>query len=280
MPTKALTKASDKETDLATAVAALNDREIKAYRHFVNSGQKPIAEDKAEELFKLYQRGQTTLEIARLFPQYSHSQVVASRVMAAWDDRKATEVKNLQVEVPAKVESTTLETQEFLSNLLHASHRKFNDALKKYIATGDVKVLEEVGVPLPSSLKELSALIDMYMKISGTDTKKVDVRVAGGVVHQHTKVKPEEAEALMDDLLGDQPAQDAEFTEVKDEPKRLAAPTSKTPEEMIEYLVKGGMPQARAEQVVRQLKAKAESLGSDVADIIQEYADGNKDPVN
>jgi len=255
MPTKALQKTSTKEVDLATALTALNERELNAYKHFVNSGQKPIAEDKADELFKLYMRGQTTLEIQRLFPQYSHSQVVASRVMAAWDERKEIEVRNLQTEVPTKVETTSLETQEFLSNLLHASHKRFNDALKRYIATGDVKALEEAGVPLPTSFKELSAVIDMYMKISGTDSKKVDVRVQGGVVHAHTKVKPEEAEAVMDELLGD--VQDAEFTDVTPENSTALVPMipdSRTPEEMVAYLVKGGMPQSRAEQVVRQMK--------------------------
>ena len=252
MPTEALQKTSTKEADLATALTRLDERELRAYKHFANSGMKPLSEENADQMFRLYQRGQTTLEISKLFPQYSFSQVVAARVMHSWDERKETQVANLKTEVPAKVESTSLEVQEFLSNLLHTSHRKFNNALKKYIATGDVKVLEEAGVPLPSSLKELSALIDMYMKISGTDSKKVDVRVQGGVAHAHVhaKVKPEDAEKVMDDLLADDGVQDAEFTEVS---KALEL-ISRSFEEMVVYLMVGGMSQSRAEQVVKNLK--------------------------
>jgi hypothetical protein len=261
MPTKALQKTSTKEVDLANTLTLLTEPELAAYKHFVNSGQQALSEEIADQMFRLFHRGQTTREIQKLFPQYSWAKIVAARVLFKWDERKDTEVANLKVEVPAKVETTHLETQEFLSNLLHASHKKFNDALKRYIATGDAKILEESGVPLPSSLKELSALIDMYMKISGTDSKKVDVRVAGGVAHAHVhaKVKPEDAEKVMDDLLNSEPVQDAHFEPVEEaedelaEQKESLVPT-RSPEDMIKRLVDGGMPQERAEQVVKQMK--------------------------
>ena len=275
--------ASEKETRLATALRALPEPELAAYRYFVRHKQPEISEDKAEELFKLYQRGSTCAEIRRLFPQFTFGQVVASRVMRAWDDRKIVEVKNLQVEVPARVETAHLETQEFLANLLHASNRRFSDALKLYIATGDVKQLE--GVPLPRNVKDLRDVVELYMKMSGTDTKRVEVSVKGGVKHSVERVKPEEAEGIMDDLLADdEEPVDAEFTEVKpdSEPAALAPipKTAITSEEMTASLVKAGMPLDRAQKVVASLKAKSEQVGGEIASALKEISEGSKEPLN
>jgi (2Fe-2S) ferredoxin len=255
--------ASAKEVQLATTLKSLPERELRAYRYFVQHNQASIADEKAEELFALYQRGSSCEEIRRLFPQFGLGQVVALRVMNDWDSRKQGEVETIQREVPARVQTAQLETQEFLANLLHASNKRFNDALKLYIATGDPKHLIDAKVPLPSNFKELDALVTLYMKISGTDTKRVEVSVKGGVTHKVERVKPEEAEGIMDALLGDdKPVTDAEFTEHKDEkplalePTPMAAEHPKSPEEMEAFLVETGMDPEKAKSVVSSLSKK------------------------
>ena len=251
MPTpqpKELQPSSDKEIRLATAVKALPERELQAYRYFVKNGQIEVAADKAEELFRLYQRGSTCEEIRRLFPAFSLGQVVACRVMLGWDDRKTAEIKNLRTEVPAHVETTQLETQEFLSNLLHASHKKWNDALALYNATGDRKHLDDAGVPIPKTMKELRDLTELYMKVSGTDSKKVEVRHTGQVEHVAKMVSADEAANIMDDLLSDANVIDVKVTE-PEPPKQIAAAPS-TPSEKIEFLVNGGMDREKAEELV------------------------------
>ncbi len=258
--------ASAKEVKLATILKSLPERELSAYRYFVNHNQPSIGDAKAEELFALYQRGSSCEEIRRLFPQFGLGQVVALRVMNDWDSRRTTEIETIQKEVPARVQTAQLETQEFLANLLHASNKRFNDALKLYIATGDPKHLTDAKVPIPSSFKELGMLIEMYMKVSGTDTKRVEVSVKGGVKHTVERVKPEEAESIMDDLLGDdKPIVDAEFTEHREKPPELEPiPPSaepQTPEEMEKFLVETGMSPEKAKSVVASLEeAKKKSV--------------------
>lgn len=239
---------SDKEVRLATAVKALDDRERGAYKYFVQNEVRGVPEANQEEMFRLYQRGSSCEEIRRLFTHFSLGQIVAARVMWNWDERKGAAVKNLQIEVPAKVETVQLETQEFLANLLHASHRRFNDALKLYIATGDVQHLNAAGVPLPKSMKELRDLTELYMKTSGTDTKRVEVKHSGQVQHVATRVSAAEASNIMDDLLGD----DSIIDVVAEEPpKQLVAPEPpNTPAEKVEFLVNGGMDRAKAEELV------------------------------
>ncbi len=256
--------ASEKEVRLATILKSLPERELRAYRYFVDKNQPSVSDDKAEELFALYQRGSSCEEIRRLFPQFGLGQVVALRVMNDWDSRRTTEIDTIRREVPAKVATAQMETQEFLANLLHASNKRFNDALKLYIATGNTQYLVDAKVPIPGNFKELDALVTLYMKIAGTDTKKVEVSVTGAVKHAVERVKPEEAEALMDELLGDEKknVQDAEFTEHKEEEEPLALEPlpniehPQTPEEMEKFLVETGMDPEKAKQVVASLGKK------------------------
>jgi hypothetical protein len=252
MPTqqqsKELQPVSDKEVRLATAVKALSDRERAAYKYFVQNETRGLTEQVQEQLFSLYQRGTSCEEIRRLFPIYGLGQIVAARVMWNWDERSAAQSKQLQVEVPRKVETVQLETQEFLANILHAVHKRSNDALRMYIATSDESHLASAGIALPKTVKELKDLIETYGKISGTDTKKIEVKHTGQVTHV-ARVSAEEATSIMDDLL------EGDIIDVTPEPPKQieAAPPAppQTPEEKIEFLVKSGMPREKAEELVR-----------------------------
>jgi len=252
MPTpqpRELQKSSDKEVRLATAIKGLPERELQAYRYFVKNDQKEVPDANREELYRLYQRGSTCEEIRRLFPHFSLGQVVACRVMHGWDDRKGVEVKNLKKEVPEKVETVQLETQEFLANLLHATGKKWGDALLLYNATGNVAHLDAAGVPIPKTMKELRDLTELYMKVSGTDSKKVEVKHTGQVEHVAKLVSPDEATNIMDDLLSDNIV---DAVVIPPEPPKQLAPIEapSTPTEKVEFLVKGGMDRAKAEELV------------------------------
>jgi hypothetical protein len=117
-----------------------------------------------------------------------------------------------------------------------------------YIATSDESHLASAGIALPKTVKELKDLIETYGKISGTDTKKIEVKHTGQVTHV-ARVSAEEATSIMDDLL------EGDIIDVTPEPPKQieAAPPAppQTPEEKIEFLVKSGMPREKAEELVR-----------------------------
>lgn len=246
--TKELQTVSEKEIRLATALKALDGRERSAYKYFVTNEVRGIPEQDADRLYAIYSRGSNCEELRRLFPIYSLGQIVAARVMWFWDERKTAQVKQLQKEVPDKVETVQLETQEFLANLLHAVSKRSNDALRMYIATGEEGHLINAGIALPKTMKELKDLIETYGKVAGTDTKKVQVTHTGQVTHVATTVSAAEAATLMDDLL------DNDVIDVTPEPPKQieAAPLElpDSPAGKIEFLVAGGMERAKAEELV------------------------------
>jgi len=253
--TTQLATVSEKEKRLSEALSKLSDKELAQWKFFRKSNQNEISPDICDQMFRLFQRGSSCDEIRRIFGSYSISQIVAARVMHDWDVRKDIEVENIKVEVPAKTEVTQLEMQEFLANILTASHRKFNDALKLYIATGDATHLDKAGVPMPKNTRELKEIVEMYMKVAGIDSKKVEVKHSGGVVHEVKQVRSsEEAESIMDELLGEDPV-DAEFVEApKEEPKAIAPMSAERPDEIspkdtVEFLVNSGMPREKAVRI-------------------------------
>ena len=245
--TKELQPVSEKEVRLATAIKALDGRERSAYKYFVTNEVRGLTEQDQDRLYAIYSRGSNCEEIRRLFPIYSLGQIVAARVMWHWDERRDAQTKNLQKEVPAKVETVQLETQEFLANLLHASHKRSNDALRMYIATGEEGHLTAAGITLPKTMKDLKDLIEMYGKVAGTDTKKVQVTHTGQISHVATTVSAAEASSIMDDLLDDNVI---DVTPLPPKQIEAAPALPETPAERVEFLVNGGMDRAAAEELV------------------------------
>ena len=261
---------SDKETKLATILKGLSEKELAAYKYFIRAKQPSVAEDKAEEMFQLYRRGSSCDEIRRLFKVYGLGQVVACRVAFEWDERALAEKRHVEETVPKTAVSTQLEMQEFLGTMLAASNKRFMDAMKLYIATGDESKLADF--PLPKNMNDLQKLVDMYMKVAGLDSKKVDVNVHGSVAHVPQKVKAEEAEAIVDSLLEDDVV-DVESTPVV--PALAPVPDKPvTQEEMVQALMSRGMSHDQALSMVENIKHDADVMA---AKYVAELEGGPKD---
>lgn len=262
MPTESnqLLPVNDREIRLAEILKGLNDRERAAYRYYVRAKQAPIHEDKAEEMFKLYRRGESCEEIRRLFQVFGLGQIVGARVVFEWDSRIACERQSQKTDVVERTSSTQLDMQEFLSTLMAASSARFMDSMKLYIATRDPKLLD--GLPLPKNMRDVQGMIDAYMKIAGLDTKKVDVSVHGTVAHTaQPKLKQEEAEALIDELLEEDGVIDVESTPIQAPVGALApmaAPISR--EQMVQNLMATGLSEEKAEAMMLDVDRDVDRL--------------------
>lgn len=250
---------NDKETRLAVILGKLNERELSAYKYFIRANQPSVAEDTAEQMYNLYRRGVSCEEIRRLFKTFGLGQIVACRVAFEWDGRLTSERENQRKDVPAKIDSTQLDLQVFLSTLLAASGKRFMDNMQMYIATGEAKYLE--GVPTPKNAKEFATLVETYMKVAGLDAKKVDV-----TVRQQTEavvMKQEDAEAAVDKLLRDQgDVVDASFEPA---PPLAALPPVPAPvsrEQVLKNFMAGGASQEEAEAMLASLDKDINRLAS------------------
>jgi hypothetical protein len=210
---------SEKEKKLVDALKALTPRELEAYRYFVKEGQMQVSDEQSDHMFELFCNGSTCDQIRKIVQAYSFGQIVACRVIGGWDERRESKRLATTTIVPAQANVTLLESQEFLGDLILATTKKFGKQLKRYIATGEEAQLE--GIPLPRSLKEYQIALDMFMKASGQDEKKVVHSGTIGVapVAPSAVIKPEEDnEATLDELLGTEVV-DVDFEQVP--PKQI-----------------------------------------------------------
>jgi hypothetical protein len=191
---------SEKETRIAKAIKALTPRELDAYKYFVRTKQTQIADKTADEMYALYAQGTSCDEIRKLLVGFSLGQIVGARVIFGWDERLAGERAALVTEVPARASQTQLQNVDFLGKLLTATHKQWSDKLQRYIASGDESLL--VGLPMPKNIKDLSALVELFLKSTGQDKKRVEV--TGTVLHEHKgPVSAAEARNILKELDDD-----------------------------------------------------------------------------
>lgn len=200
---KAEDAAENRETRIAAAIQKLDPRELAAYKYTLRTKQPDIAEETAEKLFALYLQGQSCEEIRRSMKGYGLGQIVAARVAYDWDARVVEYRAHLVVSVPAAAEQTHLESVDFMSNLLKATFMRYSENIRLYMATGDGKYLE--GVPLPKNMKDFQALMELFLKATGQDKKKVEVTGTVKVNHQNgtAAISGKEAAKILDSLMGD-----------------------------------------------------------------------------
>ena len=119
--------------------------------------------------FQLFLEGYTASEIQRLNPQYPLGMVLHAQVKYGWDARKDDYAVQLQQRVMEKLMRTQLEAVNFVSDLIAASHKRYGEKVKRYIQTGDEKLLDGVEI---ASLGSYRGAIETLHKLTGQDKER------------------------------------------------------------------------------------------------------------
>lgn len=154
-------------SDDASIDALLNERERRAYKSWRESGQAQLAPSLNAKLFDLFLRGHNCEEIARLnHPHIKIGQVVAARVEGDWDRRRKEHLDGLLASTSQRVQQATMETAEFVCDLLAVANREHGDRLRRYLQTGDPKELGDFKI---TSLFGLKQAIEVLQKLTGQE---------------------------------------------------------------------------------------------------------------
>ena len=107
--------------------------------------------------------------------------------------------------VPDLAIQTTLETVDFISKLLTVNRMRMSDAIDKYMLSRNEEDLN--GVILVKNAKELKELVELLMKTTGQDKKRIEfsgkVTVAQGQPGAVNSMSSSEADAIARQLLGE-----------------------------------------------------------------------------
>lgn len=181
---------SNEPVDLA--LATLSSRELHAYKIWAGSNKPSLAPSLNAKLFQLYLNGKDCEEIRRLNPQLSLGEIAAAKIQGEWGRRREEHLSQLLEETSKRVQQTSMETTDFLCDILTAANREHGDKLRRFIQTGDSKDLGDFKI---QSLASLKTVIETLYKLTGQD-KQSQVRITGEVVHRKTEViRPTSAEA-------------------------------------------------------------------------------------
>jgi hypothetical protein len=154
---------SDTETKPETALtvyqsAGLNEAEAKSVAEWVEKGKPGLARSKAESLGSIYLLGYTCQEIARMFPEYDLPLLLYARVEYGWDQAKLRYKNDLQESIIESAKSVKLDSTQFMSEMIKATHVKWRADILRYLAAPD---RVEPPACLPNTLHGYQSAVTM-----------------------------------------------------------------------------------------------------------------------
>ncbi len=119
-------------------------------------------------MFHLFLQGRCLRDIFDLnYPKFSFGQVVHAAVEGKWADRRADHLNNIFGGAVIRAQQTTVESAQFVSDFLAATHMRFGNEILKYLQSG-----KEEDFPVGFSLKQYKEALELHLKVTGQDKPK------------------------------------------------------------------------------------------------------------
>lgn len=143
-----------------------SERELELIKHTRETGMKAIAPSLSSQMFQLFLEGYSCAEIAKMNPPFGEGDILICREKFNWDKEKDLYIMELQNRVKDKLLKTKLESLDFLTNTLSASHKYYNQKMLKYIQTGKEDDKPENLIAGPKAYKDI---VESITKLTGED---------------------------------------------------------------------------------------------------------------
>lgn len=187
----------------------LTPREFSAYRAYMKLNQPPMSPRLQAELFNLFLEGYSCEHIATLNHQFGNASlgmIVRARVENDWDKRKADYMQQLMEGVRSRAYQSTMQSINFISDLIATATKKYGARMQKYIQTGNEEELgdDKMGI---NSIQNFVKVAELLFKLTGQENNKKQV-IDGVVEHRHTvesaprQMSPEEAAMVLKTIEG------------------------------------------------------------------------------
>jgi len=163
--------------EIQDELTVLNPKELSAYRYWQSNSQPELSPQLSLDLFALFLHGNSCEEIRKLNPALTLGQIVHSRIKYSWDDKMRQHMNDLQNSIMDRVRMVTLESVNFVADLLSAANKLHGTAIKKYLQTGDPEHLSGLKI---DSLQGYKAGVELMQKLTGQD-KFSNTNVSGTV---------------------------------------------------------------------------------------------------
>jgi hypothetical protein len=189
LPERTVDGQKDALRRIEIAESKLIARELAAYRLYSRLGQPRLSPSLQEQFFQLFLQGKTCEEIVRLNKGYSLAQIVTARIEGDWDAIRDEYIQNLLATSRGRYQQATLESVQFMADILAVANKKFGDAARLYLQTGDEKYLKHFQI---ENIHQYKQIIEILQKLTGVDQQKPPSmqKVEGDITHHHVVEQP------------------------------------------------------------------------------------------
>lgn len=160
------------------AEKTLNEKELDAYRRYVESAKPALSPSTAAQFYALFLQGYTCDEIAQQNPAYGLGLVCKARIDYDWDGQREQYIKKLMDSVADTVQKATLEGIQFAADGMAMFHRMAGKRFRKYLQTDNEA---DLGDWKDMTFKSYKEMVELFMKLTGHDEK--DKKISGTVRH-------------------------------------------------------------------------------------------------
>lgn len=196
---------SDTKNPPSVDKSPFSDRELELIKITRETGMKAISPTLSSQMFQLFLEGYSCAEIAKINPPFSEGDILICRQKYDWDREKDLYIVELQNRVKDKLLKTKLESLDFLTNTLSASHKYYNQKMLKYIQTGKEDDKPDNLIAGPKAYKDI---VESITKLTGEDrvtTQNINknVIVENKQSSQTIDVTPQDRKAKLKKLIED-----------------------------------------------------------------------------
>lgn len=181
-------------------IRILSEEEYTLVKKYLETGGKKLSTETAASFFSMYLNGYDTKEIYRLNKAFPYESILIARVTGDWDKEKEDYLNKLQENIKEKLLKAQLESINFLSDLLSATHKKHGDKIKKFLTSGNEKDLE--GTMSVDSVSQLLKVVEGLNKVTGQDRPKandttINVNIDQRSVNNIASLSPEDSAKIL-----------------------------------------------------------------------------------
>lgn len=143
----------------------LQPYELAAYEAYCRAGKPGLSLDTNKRLYGLFLHGLSVEDLLAQNPGLGLGAIIKARVDGRWGARRDSYLGELLGGVQSEVRQLAAESFGFMALQLTVFYKKYGEAMKRYLQTGDEKDFAAARAAIPDNIKEQKTVIEMLTRL-------------------------------------------------------------------------------------------------------------------
>lgn len=162
----------------------LTKEEQDALKKYNDAKLPPLSPKTSADLLQLFLQGYGCVEISKMNPGFGLGIIVKARAEHGWDQQREEYTEALMSQTRESLQRAQLEAKRFAADGIAVYHKLVGDKFRKFLQTGDEKVL---GDDMKMSLKTYKEFLTILETLNKVKTPEI----SGTIGHKIEKTEEE-----------------------------------------------------------------------------------------